>query len=44
MGAVHALRADDLRTVGGFLLLGRLGAGGMGVVYLARSTGGHSSP
>ncbi len=40
MGAVQPLRADDPRSVGGFLLLGRLGAGGMGVVYLARSTGG----
>jgi ABC-type branched-subunit amino acid transport system substrate-binding protein len=40
MGAVHSLRRDDPRSVGGFLLLGRLGAGGMGVVYLARSPGG----
>ncbi|MFJ9033119.1 bifunctional serine/threonine-protein kinase/ABC transporter substrate-binding protein [Streptomyces sp. NPDC102274] len=40
MGAVQPLRRDDPRSVGGFLLLGRLGAGGMGVVYLARSTGG----
>ncbi|QXE39479.1 ABC transporter substrate-binding protein [Streptomyces sp. GMY02] len=37
---MQPLRRDDPRSVGGFLLLGRLGAGGMGVVYLARSTGG----
>lgn len=37
---VHALRPGDPPFVGGHRLLGRLGAGGMGVVYLARSTGG----
>ncbi|WP_371542101.1 bifunctional serine/threonine-protein kinase/ABC transporter substrate-binding protein [Streptomyces sp. NBC_00554] len=38
--AVHALKPGDPPFVGGYRLLGRLGAGGMGVVYLARSTGG----
>ncbi|MEV2228885.1 bifunctional serine/threonine-protein kinase/ABC transporter substrate-binding protein [Streptomyces phaeochromogenes] len=37
---VRALRPGDPPFVGGYRLLGRLGAGGMGVVYLARSTGG----
>ncbi|MDW4905161.1 bifunctional serine/threonine-protein kinase/ABC transporter substrate-binding protein [Streptomyces sp. ADMS] len=37
---VHALKPGDPPFVGGHRLLGRLGAGGMGVVYLARSTGG----
>ncbi|MGW3414823.1 bifunctional serine/threonine-protein kinase/ABC transporter substrate-binding protein [Streptomyces sp. NPDC000888] len=37
---MHALKAGDPLSVGGHRLLGRLGAGGMGVVYLARSTGG----
>ncbi|MER5474439.1 bifunctional serine/threonine-protein kinase/ABC transporter substrate-binding protein [Streptomyces sp. NPDC002685] len=37
---VHALKPGDPPFVGGYRLLGRLGAGGMGVVYLARSTGG----
>ncbi|MDQ1028978.1 ABC-type branched-subunit amino acid transport system substrate-binding protein [Streptomyces umbrinus] len=37
---VRALRPGDPSSVGGHRLLGRLGAGGMGVVYLARSTGG----
>jgi len=35
-----ALQADDPRRVGPYLLLGRLGSGGMGRVYLARSPGG----
>lgn len=39
-GGVQALRPGDPPFVGGHRLLGRLGAGGMGVVYLARSTGG----
>ncbi|MEU5700857.1 bifunctional serine/threonine-protein kinase/ABC transporter substrate-binding protein [Streptomyces aurantiacus] len=37
---MRALRPGDPSFVGGHRLLGRLGAGGMGVVYLARSTGG----
>jgi hypothetical protein len=35
-----ALQADDPRQVGSYVLLGRLGTGGMGRVYLARSPGG----
>lgn len=34
------LRTSDPSSVAGHRLLGRLGAGGMGVVYLARSAGG----
>ncbi|WP_149180222.1 bifunctional serine/threonine-protein kinase/ABC transporter substrate-binding protein [Streptomyces sp. TRM49041] len=37
---MRALRAEDPREVGGHRLLARLGAGGMGVVYLARTGGG----
>jgi len=37
---VHPLKPGDPPSAGGHRLLGRLGAGGMGVVYLARSTGG----
>jgi hypothetical protein len=35
-----ALQAGDPQRVGPYLLLGRLGSGGMGRVYLARSPGG----
>jgi eukaryotic-like serine/threonine-protein kinase len=35
-----ALQADDPPRVGSYVLLGRLGSGGMGRVYLARSPGG----
>ncbi|MFH8463896.1 bifunctional serine/threonine-protein kinase/ABC transporter substrate-binding protein [Streptomyces sp. NPDC017991] len=37
---MRPLRPGDPLSVGGHRLLGRLGAGGMGVVYLARSAGG----
>ncbi|GAA4060291.1 serine/threonine-protein kinase [Actinomadura miaoliensis] len=37
---MEALRSGDPRRVGGHLLLGRLGAGGMGQVFLGRSPGG----
>ncbi|MEU6662086.1 LamG-like jellyroll fold domain-containing protein [Streptomyces sp. NPDC046821] len=35
-----ALYPDDPRSIGGYQLLGRLGAGGMGQVFLGRSPGG----
>jgi serine/threonine protein kinase len=35
------LEDTDPRRIGGYVLGGRLGAGGMGVVYLGRSPGGH---
>ncbi|WP_099055159.1 serine/threonine-protein kinase [Streptomyces vietnamensis] len=35
-----ALTADDPREIGGYHLQARLGAGGMGVVYLAHTPGG----
>ncbi|WP_405666104.1 bifunctional serine/threonine-protein kinase/ABC transporter substrate-binding protein [Streptomyces sp. NBC_01166] len=37
---MRPLTSEDPRTVGGHRTLARLGAGGMGVVYLARSPGG----
>ena len=37
---VTELRAGDPRSAGRFRLLGRLGAGGMGQVFLGRSAGG----
>ncbi|QHY98827.1 Serine/threonine-protein kinase AfsK [Streptomyces sp. S4.7] len=40
MAGIQPLKAADPLAVGGHRLLGRLGAGGMGVVYLARSPGG----
>ncbi|WEV27866.1 protein kinase [Streptomyces sp. 71268] len=35
------LEAGDPRSVGGYELLGRLGSGGMGVVFLGRAVTGH---
>ncbi|WP_408907204.1 protein kinase domain-containing protein [Streptomyces cavernicola] len=37
---VQPLTADDPREVSGYVLRGRLGAGGMGVVYLSYTRGG----
>ncbi|GDY48149.1 bifunctional serine/threonine-protein kinase/ABC transporter substrate-binding protein [Streptomyces antimycoticus] len=37
---MRPLTADDPEDIGGHRLLARLGAGGMGVVYLARTAGG----
>jgi len=38
--SLAALQAGDPQRVGPYVLLGRLGSGGMGRVYLARSPGG----
>ncbi|WP_185921678.1 serine/threonine protein kinase [Streptomyces sp. WAC06614] len=38
--SLSALRPGDPKTIGGFTLVGRLGAGGMGVVYLAQGRDG----
>ena len=37
---VEGLRAGDPQSMGPYRLLGRLGAGGMGQVFLGRSAGG----
>jgi hypothetical protein len=39
-GSMDALRSGDPGSVGGYRLLGRLGAGGMGQVFLGVSPGG----
>ncbi|MFF0292584.1 PQQ-binding-like beta-propeller repeat protein [Kitasatospora sp. NPDC004614] len=39
---MHPLAPTDPAQVGPYLLLGRLGAGGMGAVYLGRSAGGRT--
>ncbi|WP_157851458.1 serine/threonine-protein kinase, partial [Streptomyces monomycini] len=39
---MEPLGADDPRVIGTYRLLGRLGAGGMGRVYLGRSAGGRT--
>ena len=40
--ALAALQAGDPQRIGPYVLLGRLGSGGMGRVYLARSPGGRT--
>ncbi|MGW4924691.1 protein kinase domain-containing protein [Streptomyces parvulus] len=39
---METLQSDDPRELGSYRFLGRLGAGGMGRVYLARSPGGRT--
>ncbi|QHC20370.1 serine/threonine-protein kinase [Streptomyces sp. GS7] len=39
---MEPLAGEDPRVLGGYRLLGRLGAGGMGRVYLGRSAGGRT--
>ncbi|MDI3420009.1 serine/threonine-protein kinase [Streptomyces luteolus] len=42
-GGIKRLTASDPTLIGPYLLLGRLGAGGMGRVYLARSESGRTA-
>ncbi|MFD7239064.1 serine/threonine-protein kinase [Streptomyces syringium] len=39
---MQALQSEDPQVIGAYRLLGRLGAGGMGRVYLGRSAGGRT--
>lgn len=41
--AVESLRSEDPEEIGGYRLIGRLGAGGQGVVYLARRHDRHET-
>src|SRR5690349_2950502 len=41
-GGIKPLTPSDPARIGPYLLLGRLGAGGMGRVYLARADGGRT--
>jgi hypothetical protein len=43
LGTVAPLEPGDPRRVGRYVLLGRLGAGGMGAVYLGRPDGGNGA-
>ncbi|MFF8535107.1 serine/threonine-protein kinase [Streptomyces sp. NPDC015532] len=40
---MHVLEPEDPRRIGDFTLIGRLGAGGMGQVFLGRSAGGRAA-
>ncbi|MGW7612843.1 serine/threonine-protein kinase [Streptomyces sp. NPDC054766] len=40
---MHVLEPGDPRQIGDFTLIGRLGAGGMGQVFLGRSAGGRAA-